>query len=969
MKLLAVLVAFAAFLGSAVAVKPVQLRIDHHDVATHPDLVVDSPTPHFSWLLESDDSVRALKQLAYQLQVVSASRSSDYMFDSGKTESSDSSFITLPSEQRLTPDTRYVARVRYWDSTDQLSDWIEAPFRTSLFDQWNTGAQWITRVDTVWNEIRRPFSVDTKKTVESATAFIAGIGYYHLFINGQNVDPSRRLDPGWTTFEKRCLYTSFDVTKLIDSGDNVVGVWLGSGWYSQEQYRDGMDKPSYGPPRLIFQMAVNYTDGSSDYVLSDDQSGWVGRQGALLHDGVYMGSLYDARAERNNWANVTFDDDTTLWLPATVVPSPLDADGVLSLQIHDPVRLPPDNLHIATSARSTPGALGQPEGLLGASLTATGGVITPNKVGDVPEGQVFDLGQNMAGWCVIKASGRRGMALHIKYSETLALSNPQVDAGLYTENLRQASSIDVYIFKSDDTPEIIEPRFTVHGFRYLELRGAKSSIDANDIQCQFVHSETTAKGNFTSSNAVMNQIQHNILWGQLSNLMSLPTDCAQRDERKGWMGDAGLTVDEALFNFDLAAFYHNFLQLIADDQAPNGGVSDTVPHTYGDNPADPNWATAYPTIAWALYDHYGDLTVVAKHITNITSMVEQLRGDYKKTGLKNLRCEYGDWVPPPPFGQTNKNLISSFPFLRDVMTLSKMYTALNQTQPARQYASFYASLAQEFHTTFYTNDTIGYADGMQTANALALMLPGVVPADKVKLVVAALVNDINSHGVTLTTGIVGAAQLWPALSSNGQHDLALTLAQSTKYPSHGWMFTNQIENATTLWELWDSPKEGPEMDSRNHIMFGSIGAWFYRYVAGINPNGLDNILIRPRMSKDASLSPEVHAELVTIKGPITVDYIRDAATRSINMKVTVPANSEATLSLEPLSASGRCLSIHEGKTLIYSSAANTKRSMYTTVDDEVLTVDGVHSITQDKADHTMHVQLGSGSYEFKAVWA
>jgi len=334
--------------------------------------------------------------------------------------------------------------------------------------------------------------------------------------------------------------------------------------------------------------------------------------------------------------------------------------------------------------------------------------------------------------------------------------------------------------------------------------------------------------------------------------------------------------------------------------------------------------------------------------------------------LKGLRVSYGDWVPPPPNGQTNQHLISSFPFMRDVMTLSKMYTLMGDNSTARQYSSFYGTLVTEFNQVFYTNDTIGYADGMQTANALALALPGLVPAAKVSAVVNALVNDIKAHDTTITVGIVGAAQLWPVLSANGQHDLAITLAQSTKYPSHGYMSFNAVENATTLWELWNSPDEGPGMDSRNHIMFGAIGAWFYRDVAGINPNGLETILLRPRMTRDASLSPEVHAELVTVKGLISVDYVRDPATQAINMKVTVPANTQAKLSLEPLSSSGKCATIHESGKLIYTSA---EPSMYDGAAEQVEAIEGIKQIERCSVDGTMHLQLESGSYEFDAVWA
>lgn len=237
--------------------KPSQVRVDHHEITTHSDLVVDSRQPHFTWQLEADESSRSVNQLAYQIQVVSASQQHKYEFDSGKVESSQSTYVSLPEGVELAPDSRYIARIRYWDSADQMSDWVEAPFRTALLDDgFSSDAKWISRLDTVWNEIRRPFKVDSSKKVQSATAFIAGIGYYNLYFNGNNVDPTRRLDPGWTTFQSRCLYTSFDVTKMVQQGDNVVGVQLGSGWYSQEQYRDGTDQPSYGPPRMIFALDI-----------------------------------------------------------------------------------------------------------------------------------------------------------------------------------------------------------------------------------------------------------------------------------------------------------------------------------------------------------------------------------------------------------------------------------------------------------------------------------------------------------------------------------------------------------------------------------------------------------------------------------------------------------------------------------------------------------------------------------------
>jgi len=288
-----------------------------------------------------------------------------------------------------------------------------------------------------------------------------------------------------------------------------------------------------------------------------------------------------------------------------------------------------------------------------------------------------------------------------------------------------------------------------------------------------------------------------------------------------------------------------------------------------------------------------------------------------------------------------------------------------------EYAALYNKLTAEFHSTFYTSDTVGYADGQQTANALALALPGIVPPNLTKAVVNALVSDITSKG-HLTTGIVGVAQLFPVLSTNGHHDVALMLAQMTDYPSYGWMFTNEIENATTLWELWDSPREGPGMNSRNHIMFGSVSAWFYRYVAGISLNGLEEISIRPRMAMDQSLMPNMAASVMTIKGQVAVEYTR-TEDATVSLSVTIPHNSHANVDFEPLLVAGRCISISEGGVELWSESESDS-SVYsthlsTTKPSLMNSVSGILSLSRDEQTQVMSVKIGGGKYKFTAKWA
>ena len=336
--------------------------------------------------------------------------------------------------------------------------------------------------------------------------------------------------------------------------------------------------------------------------------------------------------------------------------------------------------------------------------------------------------------------------------------------------------------------------------------------------------------------------------------------------------------------------------------------------------------------------------------------------------VDRLPHSYGDWVPPPPFPQTDINLITAFPWLRDIGTILSIAAVLNDSATIADYTALYKKAAADFHTAFFTNATIGYADGLQTANALALALPGVVPANLQDSVVAALKRDILTRG-HLTTGIVGVAQLFPVLSANGEHDTALFLAQSTTYPSYGWMFTNSVpEIATTLWELWDAPMEGPGMNSRNHIMFGSIGAWFYRDVAGVQLDGLDHIAVRPRMAHDATLMPEVHAEVVTVKGPVTVDYVRSQgeAQQSVELRVQLPHNSRGTVHLEPLLKNGRCALLTEGgRPLMKQQTAASGvygEGLY------VYEVDGVEDVSVDDSTGVVSVRVGAGSYTFTAHW-
>ena len=423
------------------------------------------------------------------------------------------------------------------------------------------------------------------------------------------------------------------------------------------------------------------------------------------------------------------------------------------------------------------------------------------------------------------------------------------------------------------------------------------------------------------------------------------------------MGDAALSVNEALYNFDLIKFYENYLNLIVDVQLKDGELPNLVPH--GSYPGDPNWGTALPTITWQLYRHYNDSQILKNYYGSIRTYVEYLRSAYNKTGLANFFGKYGDWLPPSPYPQTNKSLTSSFAFLHDVHLLLNMSQVLGNVNDTAVYSSWYNQLAEEFHRVFFNTSSNVYADGMQAAQILALVLPNVVPSNIRSAIIDYLVTDIDRQGNHVTTGIVSVAQLYPLLSDNGHHDLALELISSITYPSYGYMFNNPYENATTLWEEWSTPFPGPGLSSRNHHMFGSVGAWFYSHLAGIDISS-DMIIIRPRMASEVKkyLMKRLNCQLSTLYGLIYVAYTRDerdTIANSILLRVTIPPNAQARVVFEPLFPNSYCETLMESDRVIWTSKATMIHHQE-------------FNIAKDPTTGVMSVHVGSGRYEFKAVW-
>jgi len=453
-----------------------------------------------------------------------------------------------------------------------------------------------------------------------------------------------------------------------------------------------------------------------------------------------------------------------------------------------------------------------------------------------------------------------------------------------------------------------------------------------------VHTAVSPAGNFSASTQILNDIQHLILWGQKTNLHSIPTDCCQRDERMGWMGDAQVTAEEAMMNFDMAAFYTNFLRTIRDEQAADGSITDTVPHVWGQRPADPAWGTAYPLIAWYMYQNYGDRRLIEDYYDSLKKYVEFLRSKAENGLLKY--SYYGDWVA---IDKCPGSLVSTFYYYYDTKILTDMARLINRAADAQAYDKLAGDIKTAFNREFFDPKTRSYGP-TQAANALPLFI-GLATDKERGPSWSELFNDlVYEHNSHLTTGIIGTKYILDVLTSTGNSDLAYDILTRTDFPSYGYMIKN---GATTLWEIWQK-REGPSMNSHNHPMLGSIGAWFYRALAGINiaPDSVayKKLVIKPQMVRDLN---HASGSLSTINGKVGCAWSK--GNRQVKLEAVIPVGGEALIYIPVFKL--RNIQLTEDGTLVFA-------------DNELKTsLPGIKSI--EAKGGNLIVRVGSGRYAFK----
>jgi len=863
-------------------------------------LGIDVVKPRFSWI--PDHTERGQFQSAYQVLVASSKENLEKeeadMWNSGKVES-DNSVNVVYEGKALESGKTYYWKVRYWDKEGKVSPYSQiARFEMGLLRKEDWEAEWITG----GNLLRKEFVVD--KDIKRARAYICGLGYYELRINGKKVG-DHVLDPGWTDYDKRVLYVTYDITWYLRKGKNAVGVMLGNGRYSPLEdtiKRSSVPLRKYGDsPILLLQIHIDFLDGSYLKIVTDES--WKATQGPIVRDDIYDGEIYDARFEKSGWDMPFYDDSK--WSNAKKANPP---KGKLVSQ----ATFPPIKVIKKIQPRK---------------------IINPK-----PDVFVYDFEQNFTGWVKLKVKGKEGTKVTLRYAELL-----NDDGMINTRPNRAAKATDVYILKGNGE-EIYEPRFTYHGFRYVELTGFPGTPTLDNIEGCVVHSAVEPTGGFSCSNPLINRIHQNIIWGQVSNLMSVPTDCPQRDERMGWMGDAQLTVEEAIYNFDMASFYTKWIYDIKEAQKEDGAVPDVVPPYWSLYPADPAWGTAWITIPWYLYLYYEDKRILEECYSGMKAWVEFLISQAKDHLL--LYGKYGDWCPPRHVRSpdTPFKITSTWYYYHDTLILSKIAHILGKKEDAERYLKLSEKIKEAFNKEFFQEDRYCGEKYSQTANILPLYLD-MVPEDKKDAVLKSLVKDaLVTHSAHLNTGIVGTRYLFDVLTEYGYTDLAYKIVTQTTYPSWGYMIK---EGATTLWERWEYLANSG-MNSHNHIMFGSVDTFFYKTLAGIciDPSspGFKKIIIKPFPVGDLKY---VNASIKTIKGVISSNWERTEG--FFNLRVSVPVNTKATINVPKMGLKN--VLVKEKDKLIWENGSFLKE------------VPGIIEGREDK-DYVIF-EVGSGEYHFQ----
>jgi alpha-L-rhamnosidase len=861
---------------------------------------IDILQPRFSWQLAGNK--RNIQQVAFEIKVM---HKNTVVWGSGKVASSQS--VLLPyTGTALQAGKQYTWQVKAWDNYGKTSLWSSmAFFKMGLLNSADWKAKWLQAGFTE-DSIKRPAQYFRKafainKTIQSATAYITAHGMYEAQINGKRIG-DYYLTPGWTSYNKRLQYQVYDVTSLLQAGNNVAGIVAANGWYRGYLAWDD-NKNVYGKKlAVLFQLQIEYTDGTTETIGSDGS--WKCATGAIRYAEIYHGEIYDAREEKKGWATAAYNDAG--WSGVQTIPAD---SAALIATYNEPIQKQEK--------------------------------FAPLKIFTTPKGELMaDFGQNLVGWVQLKIKGNSGDTIKVYHTEVLDKAG-----NFYIENLRAAKQQNTYILKGGGE-EFFEPHFTFQGFRYIKIEGFSGTLQPENITAVALYSNMKPTGTFTSSNALINQLQHNIQWGQKGNFLDVPTDCPQRDERLGWTGDAQVFSRTATFNFGVHNFFAKWMKDVALDQQPNGSVPFVVPNVLGANAGgSTGWADVATIIPWNVYLAYGDKQILQDQYSSMKAWVGYME-KASKNNLWNTGFHFGDWLFYRPFDDndgrsavTDKYLIAQCFYAYSTQILFNTATVLGKTADA----DYYKTLLQKIKTAFvneYVTPNGNLISGTQTAYTLALQFD-MLPETQRQPIAEKLVANIKNYDNHLTTGFLGTPYLCHVLSRFGYTDVAYKLLLQESYPS--WLYPVKM-GATTIWERWDGIKpdstfQVPSMNSFNHYAYGAIGDWMYRVMTGLDTYedgpGYKHIKIKPFVGGGFT---HATASLQTYYGTLSSGW--KVATDKTVFTITIPANTTAIVYL-PAAA---------------TAAVTESGKVVSAVKD--ITVTGMQ-------DGYMVLKVGSGKYNFE----
>ena len=860
-------------LGAQATVAVLNLRCEYRE---NP-LGLDTRQPRLGWQLVSDH--RAEFQTAYHILAASSdaklARDDADVWNSGKVASGDSVQVVYAG-QPLRSGERVWWKVRVWDAAGRPSEFSEpAWFEMALLAPEDWQAKWIQRKSAgsipdaaMFDDhpaplLRKEFSLD--KQIARARVYVSGLGYYELRLNGAKVG-DHVLDPGWTSYAKRVLYSTYDVTAQLKRGRNALGIMLGNGWFNPLPLRmwgiySLREHLTISEPRAIMQLVVEFTDGTSQTIVTDES--WRVSDGPILRNSVYLGELYDARREQPGWDKASFDDSR--WENAVLATEP--NLGPLCAQTAPPIRVTR--------------------------------VLKPVKLSEPKPGVfIFDFGQNFAGWSRLCVKGKAGTRVWVRSGELLypdgTLNGMTAVCGQIKgggKNYRYsgvgqpktAFQLDEYILSGNGL-EVFTPRFTFHGFRYVEVTGFPGRPTLDALEGLRLNADVVSAGSFECSNERFNRIQQMVLWTELSNLFSVQSDCPHR-EKFGYGGDIVASSEMGMLNFDMASFYSKAAQDLLDAVCPNGGFTETSPFVgiasegLGGNAGPIGWGTAEPLLLCQLRQYYGERRLLEQQYEATKKWIALLQLKAQDGILDNGISDHESLVPKP------RALTGTAFYYFNVKLFGQLATVLGKEDDARKASALAEEIKAAFNKQFLQPGTGRYDIASQACQAIALY-HDLAPADEQARAFEVLLHDLLIHGDHLTTGIFATKYMLDALTDNGHADVAYEFVNQRTFPGWGYMLEH---GATTLWEHWEF---SDNTYSHNHPMFGSVSEWFYKALAGIQAApyavGFDKILIKPQPVGDLRW---VRASHDSVRGKITSEW--EKVDGKFKLRVTIPPNAYA----------------------------------------------------------------------------